>query len=219
MHSSLNAAQTCEPGCSSPALASKQWLISPSLSSSVSTCTWRSVALKAELSGRYVAGSSGCILVVFQSKYCNLNVTRWIFQQGSPLDSGARGSYTLPCMCKRTRRSHSWFLNHQSCLITSNRRSIHLTACVLCLQIYLEAGVHTHRKDKCGENEGEARAKLNYPAKTITVMISIYTAHSNGKRLEGKHGVALRSSLLSVLCQRDFLAAAGSFYAEIFLNQ
>lgn len=55
-----------------------------------------------------------------------------------------------------------------------------------CLQSYLEARVHTRCKDKCGENEGEARAKLNYPAKTITVMISIYTARSNEKRLEGK---------------------------------
>ena len=99
--------KTCEPGCSSPALASKQRLISLSLSLSLflSPHGSLSVALKAELSGYNVAGSSGCILVVFQCKYCNLNVTRWIFQQGSPLDSGAMGSYTPPCMYKRTRMS------------------------------------------------------------------------------------------------------------------
>lgn len=45
--------------------------------------------LKAKLSGCNVASSSGCILVVFQFKYCKLNVTLWIFQQGSPLESGA----------------------------------------------------------------------------------------------------------------------------------
>lgn len=50
-------------------------------------------------------------------------------------------------------------------------------------------------KDKRGENEGEARSKLNYPTKTITVMISIYTARSNEKRLEGNWGHFLPSFL------------------------
>lgn len=70
------------------------------------------------------------------------------------------------------------------------------TASVVChFKRYLEAGLHACCKDKCGENEGEARAKLNYPAKTITVMISIYTARSNEKRLEAKRGRFLLSFL------------------------
>ena len=54
------------------------------------------------------------------------------------------------------------------------------------LQSYLKARVHTRCKAQCGENEGKARAKLNYPAKTITVTISIYAARSNEKRFEGE---------------------------------
>ncbi len=66
-------------------------------------------------------------------------------------------------------------------------------------------------KDKCGENEGEARAKLNYPAKTITAMISICTAQSNEKRLEGKWDLSPLLCLFCALpkrlfgCSRDLL--------------
>lgn len=67
--------------------------------------------------------------------------------------------------------------------------------------------------DKCGENEGALRAKLNYRAETITAVISIYSARSNEKRLEG------RRRSLSLLFQRGFLAAAETFYAKIFFSQ
>lgn len=78
----------------------EQRLVSPS------SCLrgWHSVMLKAELSGCNVASSSGCILVVFPFKYCKLNVTLWIFQQGSPLDSGA-GEVTHRNARANTQRS------------------------------------------------------------------------------------------------------------------
>lgn len=88
----------------------------------------------------------------------------------------------------------------------SNGRLLHFTPSVVGV---LEARVHTCCWDKCGENEGEASAKLNYPAKTITVMISIYTARSNEKRLEGKKDRSLLPSQCST--KEAFWLKLGAF--------
>lgn len=186
---------------------------------------WHSVMLKAELSGCNVAGSSGCFLVVFQFIYCKLNVTLWIFQQGSPLDCGAgevthldaranntvldcrvvvvvvfsfKESYDLnTAFTPWSSQPESWFQIGYGDVFAHIKSSISLFTVRVCsLQSCPTASVHMRCTDKCGENEGALRAKLNYRAETITLMISIYSAHSNEKRLEGIWG---RSLLLSHL--------------------
>lgn len=74
------------------------------------------------------------------------------------------------------------FLESRPYAVTKNRQSL---SCTVLFAVY----------KAIGENEGRSRPQFNYPAQTITVMISIYTARSHEKRLEGKSGLsALRSA-------------------------